>query len=47
VTYSAKVAGLYPKDPVKAALADQVVAFMEDIIQVRTLAAVMGMTLRH
>lgn len=32
--YAAKVAGLYPEDPVQAALADQAVLFLEDMLQV-------------
>lgn len=32
LTYAAKVAGLYPEDPLEAALADQAVWFLEDLM---------------
>jgi hypothetical protein len=33
--YAAKLAGLYPEDPLQAALADQAYFFCEDVLQVR------------
>jgi hypothetical protein len=34
VTYAAKLSGFYPEDPLEAALADQMVCFMEDVFGV-------------